>query len=130
MEQENQFEQILDKLSFDDVVVVKGEYVCFQGNIIDVDKEGGFFKFHITHSTDEDSIGKEIAVNQDFMDAMFDSLEIRRFKRSKQDVLSLIDFILDTKPLDKEWLEKKRRELIAIENYEKFMKSRKMVVVK
>jgi hypothetical protein len=62
---ESQFEKMLDNMNVDDIVVLKGMF-NFQGNVVSVDKENGFFEFYVTHADDEDVIGDTIINLPDF----------------------------------------------------------------
>jgi hypothetical protein len=123
---EKNFSNILDELKFDDVVVLRGKVLSFQGNVVSVDKDNGLFEFYVTHCDDEDALGETIPVNDEIMSVMFHSLEIKRYKKTKEDILSLMDFALAIK--DFEWCKEIHKELEQHEKREEFANSRRMVV--
>jgi len=123
---EKNFSNILDELKLDDVVVLKGKVLSFQGNVVNVDKENGLFEFYVTHCDDEDALGQTIPINDEIMSIMFHSLEIKRHKKTRDDILALMDFALSIK--DFEWCKEIHAELEEHDKREKFAKLRRMVV--
>ena len=123
---EKNFSNILDELKFDDVIVLRGKVLTFQGNVVSVDKENGLFEFYVTHCDDEDAIGETIPISDEIMSVMFHSLEIKRYKRTREDILALIDFALSIR--DFEWCKEIHAELEEHDKREQFVKSRRMVV--
>ena len=123
---EKSFKNILENLKFDDVVLLKGKFVNFQGNITKIDLEDEVFELYVTHSDDVDAIGETLPINDEVMSAMFQSLEIKNFEQSRDDILALIDFSLHIK--DKDWFMKLTSRLNEYDTRQAFLKSRTLVV--
>ena len=123
---EKSFDNILDNLNVDDVVVLKGKIINFQGNVVNVNREEGVFEVYVTHCDDEDTIGNVMPINDEIMGMVFHSLEIKRYKRSRADILLLMDFALSIK--DFEWCKEIHAQLENFDKRETFLKSRRMVV--
>ena len=126
MNQESKFKSILERLEFDDVVVLKGKLFNFQGNVVAVDLEEEYFELYITHSDDEDAIGMTLPISDGVMSNMFYALEIKRFERPREDILALINFAIDIG--DKDWFMDLTEQLNNYDARKKFLKSRRMAV--
>ena len=118
------FGQILENLKVDDVVMLKGKFVSFQGNVISINSQDELFELYVTHSNDEEVIGEVVPIDKKCLSAIFESLEIKRYERTRADILSLIDFTLMIK--DEQWFKEVCNELVEYDKKKKFIKSRKI----
>jgi hypothetical protein len=92
-----EFKDILSELKVNDAIMLKGQQVNFGGYIKSINVEEGFFELQVEVSNDNEAIGQVIPISDIHMNTVFDSLEIRKQKATRQDLLELIDFSLDLK---------------------------------
>jgi hypothetical protein len=116
------FSDILENLKVDDVVFLRGKIASFQGNITNVDMDNGLFELYVTHSTDEDAIGETIPINDEIMHIAFESLEIKKYEKKREDIEAMIDLSLAIK--NEDLFHYACEQLQEYDKRKKFVKSR------
>lgn len=94
---EKNFKEILSELKVHDIVVLSGEKVSFAGYIKSINMEEEFFELEVEASDDDEAIGQIIPIGDMDFKTFFNSLEVKRYKKTRQDILDMIDLSLAIK---------------------------------
>ena len=94
------FNDILESLKVDDVITLKNDVVIINGYITSINKQEESFDVFVTQSSNGDGIGQKITINEMHLSHFFESLEVKTYKRTKQDIIDIINLSLSLKNKD------------------------------
>jgi hypothetical protein len=118
------FLEIIENLEVDDVVLLKGQHLTFQGNVTKINSQDETFEVYVTHASDVDAIGIVLPVSKDVMGKLFETLEIKRYQRPRENYLALIDLSLSLK--DEDLFKYACKQLEEYDMRKKFLEARKI----
>jgi hypothetical protein len=94
------FKDILMDLKIDDTVALKGEFMSMKGYITSIDVEEEVFEICVTESSENTAIGQSIPIGEMHLSSLFTSMEVKQYKKTRQDILDIINLSLALKNQD------------------------------
>lgn len=97
---EKSFKDILMDLNLDDTVALRGELISMKGYITLIDVEEEVFEICITESSASSAVGQIVPIRDMYLSSLFTSMEVKRYKKTRQDILDIINLSLALKNKD------------------------------